>query len=1484
MKKILFVFVLCIVMLLPLFVMGASAADDVVFIGGEGDTYATIAEAAAALPATGGTVVVRGPVDHPTGSAVDLPAKPLVITSVYGGVDYAKTNGAYFGVGRTLNLYSTLTIENITMKHTATGIYGNIYARGNSLTLGEGITTVASSESKYTNVFGGFSGANNGTGHKPVITVKSGTWQNVYGGSYTGTFNGDPTVIMTGGKVVNVISGGGRFGNFTGNAKVDISGGETYLVVGGIYGVSGSSCTFTGDVDLDIHGNAKVAYNVYGASYYGGITFKGNIAIDIYGSAQLSRHVFGGCYGVAGKTNVTAGDKGIVITVAENASFIRPTDASNIISAGSSAGSVKGNVKVIIKDNVYYPGNVYAAGYSGSVDGDSTAIIYGGEVKVNFTAAARSGNVTGKATTEAYGGKIGYYTSSEYYGIVGTNTGTVGSASVLVDGADVAGAVKMNGATGTLTVKSGKIGSVTDKCVVDLTGAKELQVGGNLTVSTLTGGGTVIIPASASITADSFSGNLKLIISGSPVANQTYLTVADAASSGVLEYTPVDDETMEKQVGANITYSVKYSDRYDTTKVRIYYYNPDKNGTQPLIVLRSGVYTGGTKLTDYTSGTEDGKAYIEADLAPGLYSCKVYYGSGADDYRIKYFYVNGKAATASYDLPLAPYVENSWSENISSNLTDEVMALFGTEGLIGYNGFDTPTFDLENSVRTFMNNEALCAYVDKLGESCDHLYVYYPFKESAMGNRTPVLIFTNDAISGMSFDDAAAYIRSKGEREIVMITGGKHGNEPAGPEGTLVFSKDLCGDYGKEVLEKIGAIVIMPSVEVDNFQRFKRLTESGVNPNRDLLALFIESSANQVYVFKSFMPTVTIDCHEDSGNSEIDPTDLSVENLDDICIRYSSNFNSPLYYGGVLKEGSFDANEILGNKIMMDVIERTKEVGLRGSIYYSGSTVPNTSSTYPSVRGAYGFLVETMRIWTGTGRYERAVFGIEQALKGLIAEVIEYDGALAENVYAARRRIAAITDYDPDHVMAITHSSSGISKAIGDRPTIYASGEWKDKNGTKAFNLIDTLSNMIVLPTAYVFSPDIENIDNILAVLDMQGIPYVKLAPGSTLNLRKYSGGYANTAIGAAENVTFENGAYAVTMNNCDAYLIAYLFEPNSNRFSTAEDHSISFAHMGYISDGDGLYRSEENGVYLKIADMAEKGSITHASITVGVDLKVNAFAELKDGVENATVKFTLAGEEYVANGTYDETAGLYRFVMPNMPPHGMTVKIKMELVVDGNVVDTVSDWTVRGYCDYLLNSSDTELGVSAATKSTLDRLVADILEYGAAAQNYKDYVSEDVPLANEGITTASSFSVLDSSVNAASITKYSDNGVEFVSVGVRFDSVVKVFFRFKADDLSDLMVSVDGIQYDSDDFEAVGDGEYIVYSDAISPLHFVSGVYANVYRGSEMCQQVIYSVDSFVYEMQNDMDGEELSEIALLARRLYRYSVSARTYFKTIG
>ena len=628
--------------------------------------------------------------------------------------------------------------------------------------------------------------------------------------------------------------------------------------------------------------------------------------------------------------------------------------------------------------------------------------------------------------------------------------------------------------------------------------------------------------------------------------------------------------------------------------VRINYWNPDTSEKNPSIALYKGVHTDEDntyreRITDFTSGEENGIPYIEVELKRGVYYAKSYYRNykfTGDDAITKYFYVVGEGEPIVIDICHPTMEKNNWSEAGMIEATDEVLANFaGTDDLVGYEPFDTPTFTKHaDNPKEFMTNTEACEYVDALDASSNNLYVYYPFGLSEMGNKTPVMVFTKTDLTGKTFEEAGTIIRAL-KKEVLMTTGGLHGNEPAGMEGNLALAKELCGVYGSQILDDFGAIVIMPIVSVDNNQRYARSTTTGINPNRELLRASIESTQNQIATYNNFMPTVYVDCHEDYGRFNIDEaTGVISEELMDVAVRYSSVQNSPLY---TVKEGEYDVVNDKGYVMMVDALDNTRALGLRSEVYYVGTTSPGNSKDYPIVRGSYSFIVEVMRISSGKTRYARAVFAMKEALKSIINSICEYDGALAEHVYSSREALESVTKYDANRLFALEFKTSGNNKVTFPYPTLKPDGTYANETRTYSRSLVDTVTKVRAMPTAYVVDANNPNIDEILTILDIHGIKYTKLKDGSSLLLKKYSGGYTNTTIGASTNVTFENGAYAVTLNCADAYLIPYLFEPDCVPFVSANETTISFAHMGYITDENPVYRSVVDDVYLTIESLS---------------------------------------------------------------------------------------------------------------------------------------------------------------------------------------------------------------------------------------------------------------------------------------------------------
>ncbi|MBQ7660896.1 MAG: dockerin type I repeat-containing protein, partial [Clostridia bacterium] len=153
------------------------------------------------------------------------------------------------------------------------------------------------------------------------------------------------------------------------------------------------------------------------------------------------------------------------------------------------------------------------------------------------------------------------------------------------------------------------------------------------------------------------------------------------------------------------------------------------------------------------------------------------------------------------------------------------------------------------------------------------------------------------------------------------------------------------------------------------------------------------------------------------------------------------------------------------------------------------------------------------------------------------------------------------------------------------RMTVYIDGTVKDEAVMIKMGQHDTVSDFVSIPTAYVLPADEADIEKILQLLDMHGIRYIKIRPGSALTLRKYGGlDTVNTnneavTLGAAEEVTFENGAYVIPTNTPDSYLIAYLFEPDSMPFVSFDESTHSLTNMLYLTGDDALYRSETDNI-----------------------------------------------------------------------------------------------------------------------------------------------------------------------------------------------------------------------------------------------------------------------------------------------------------------
>ena len=260
----------------------AAAADAVYYLkdGGDGDGSSSalaggsLADAYAALP-SGGTVVVCGPCSVSKAFTEPLHTKPITITSVYGGRDYAAESGARLVLKGNFYLGGDTTFEHITLS--AVGTYLSVFGNNHALTLGEGITSVKSGDSQYLSLMGG--SRNVYTNAASNLTVLSGTWQRVRGGTAaSGSKNYRIHLTVSGGTFIERVTLGDS-GSHDCDITAEIHGGTFRQ---GIFASTLSTAAerFSGKVSLHIDGGVFYGRIAPAASAVGSYSGSFDVKID----------------------------------------------------------------------------------------------------------------------------------------------------------------------------------------------------------------------------------------------------------------------------------------------------------------------------------------------------------------------------------------------------------------------------------------------------------------------------------------------------------------------------------------------------------------------------------------------------------------------------------------------------------------------------------------------------------------------------------------------------------------------------------------------------------------------------------------------------------------------------------------------------------------------------------------------------------------------------------------------------------------------------------------------------------------------------------------------------------------------------------------------------------------------------------------------------------------------------------------------------
>lgn len=362
--------------------------------------------------------------------------------------------------------------------------------------------------------------------------------------------------------------------------------------------------------------------------------------------------------------------------------------------------------------------------------------------------------------------------------------------------------------------------------------------------------------------------------------------------------------------------------------------------------------------------------------------------------------------------------------------------------------------------------------------------------------------------------------------------------------------------------------------------------------------------------------------------------------------------------------------------------------------------------------------------------------------------------------------------------------------------------------------------------------------------------------------------------LGAGLSGTFNYKKTAVFSGGADfdmdQTILKLHFTANQNAARNA------YVSVTYSYENGDISNYDEEDVYFEVLPgkvtfngTETGGEIKNANINIGTDLKLQFFADVVIE-EPASVFIETEDQDGNKLNIIDTTwtkAG-YKFVL-KVDPSKMADTFSINLKSGTATLDTV-EYSIIDYCDSVVNQypSDTKL----------KNLLANLLDYGAAAQLYQkhntDNLANSLPWVSECVKTFND--VTTDVVRAGN----GDNGARIRGASLDLNDTIIINFVTAATDFSNLKLKLYK-NYGKPDSEllkeeAVNTANFVMRSEELE-FYELDKIYTAVLeRNGVMIDQVSYSVKSYVAAYQHTTKYENLD---ILVQRLWEYGQLAKQY-----
>ena len=677
------------------------------------------------------------------------------------------------------------------------------------------------------------------------------------------------------------------------------------------------------------------------------------------------------------------------------------------------------------------------------------------------------------------------------------------------------------------------------------------------------------------------------------------------------------------------------------------------------VSLYEGVTESATKMTPvYTEGTT---YYYEVE-AGGRYYYVARPASGNARYNIrKNIYITPEEANTKQVLDVTPHVRSTagWDTYESvKGYSDEAMAAAFPSSVELWPEYahllTTPVLTNPRNPHQQTTQTEMMDYIGGLNSADDDMYVYILGKSGGRKASEyfdiPVVFFTKTDLSGAkTWEDAASLLRENGKLTF-LYQAQIHGKETGAGEAAFAMLKHLDGDYGAGLLDNMN-ICVIPRLNTWGAYRSDRsvYTTEEIDANRDYMALTSAEVQLTVKLYNHLEPELFYDAHECFVHPEY-------EQLGMHDVWSSVNFVP------------FTTQEFKNTALTLadKIFERAEENNLTYGWYSSSVNGYNTTvgTTNLHVRGSLVFLTESQGILGGNQQIERRIMAHVSTVTGVLDYVNENTAAVQKVVDDQRADIInrGRTYESSDVIVLETGYTVHPEQNINGKQVDTCSGEITDTVFTG--KTYDVVKKSRIAPTAYVIPAGESWTEDVLALLEKQGIQYTFLPEGATLPLQQYGGTTTEATLTEESAVTFSKGAYVMTMAQGDAYILALLMEPDVKDLAS---YSGTLAQQGRIPAVGGtfpIYRyirdlNEEDFVDYTIVEFPPVEATVYVDNTNGVDTNdgltaatpVKTLEKAYEIMEAAVAQGSKGSKgTVVISGLYELGAATYHFPAANYP------------------------------------------------------------------------------------------------------------------------------------------------------------------------------------------------------------------------------------------